>query len=53
MQYCLRSKNVMARIDGDWVPVTIKTSSMQIEEETVSKVFVITFDVELAQIIRC
>ena len=53
MQYCLRSKNVMARIDGFWVPVTIKTSSMQIEEETVSKVFVITFDVELAQIIRC
>ena len=53
MQYCLRSKNVMARIDGLWVPVTIKTSSMQIEEETVSKVFVITFDVELAQIIRC
>ena len=53
MQYCLRSKNVMARIDGTWVPVTIKTSSMQIEEETVSKVFVITFDVELAQIIRC
>ena len=53
MQYCLRSKNVMARIDGFWVPVTIKTSSMQIEEETVSKVFVVTFDVELAQIIRC
>ena len=53
MQYCLRSKNVMARIDGTWVPVTIQTNSMQIEEETVSKVFVTSFNVELAQIIRC
>lgn len=53
MQYCMRSKNVMARIDGLWVPVTIQTNSMQIEEETVSKVFVTSFNVELAQIIRC
>jgi len=53
MQYCMRSKNVMARIDGNWVPVTIQTNSMQIEEETVSKVFVTSFNVELAQIIRC
>ena len=53
MQYCLRSKNVMARIDGTWVPVTIQTNSMQIEEETVSKVFITSFNVELAQIIRC
>jgi len=43
----------MARIDGTWVPVTISTNSMQVEEETVSKVFVISFEVELAQIIRC
>lgn len=53
LQYCMRSKNVMARIDGLWVPVTISTNSMQIEEETVSKVFVTSFEVELAQIIRC
>jgi len=53
LQYCMRSKNVMARIDGTWVPVTISTNSMQVEEETVSKVFVTSFEVELAQIIRC
>ena len=53
LQYCMRSKNVMARIDNTWVPVIISTSSMQVEEETVSKVFVTSFEVELAQIIRC
>ncbi len=53
LQYCMRSKNVMARIEGTWVPVTIQTNSMQIEEETVSKVFITSFNVELAQIIRC
>ena len=53
MQYCMRSKNVMARIDSTWVPVTISTNSMQVEEETVSKVFVTSFEVELAQLIRC
>ncbi|NCW68255.1 MAG: hypothetical protein EBV86_06740 [Marivivens sp.] len=53
LQYCMRSKNVMARIDGIWAPVTISTNSMQVEEETVSKVFVTSFEVELAQIIRC
>ena len=53
LQYCMRSKNVMARIDGLWVPVSISTNSMQVEEETVSKVFVTSFEVELAQIIRC
>lgn len=53
MQYCMRSKNVMARIDGTWVPVTIQSNSMQVEEETVSKIFITSFNVELAQIIRC
>ena len=53
MQYCMRSKNVMAKIGGTWQPVTISTNSMQIEEETVSKVFVTSFEVELAQLIRC
>lgn len=52
-QYCMRSKNVMARIDGIWQPVIVQTNSMQIQEETVSKVFVVSFEVELAQIIRC
>ena len=42
-QYCFRSKNIMARIDGLWVPVTLKESSLQVE----------SFNVELAQIIRC
>ena len=53
MQYCMRSKNVMARIDGTWIPVTIQTNSMAIEEDTISKIFVVSFNVELAQIIRC
>ena len=53
LQYCMRSKNVMAKVGGTWLPVTIQTNSMQIEEETVSKVFVTSFNVELAQIIRC
>jgi len=59
LQYCMRSKNVMLRLPFDskltsgWVPVTIQTNSMQIEEETVSKVFITSFNVELAQIIRC
>jgi hypothetical protein len=53
LQYCMRSKNVMARIDDTWLPVIISTNSMQVEEETVSKVFVTSFEVELAQIIRC
>jgi len=53
LQYCMRSKNVMARIDGSWVPVIIQSNSMQIEEETVSKIFMTSFNVELAQYIRC
>jgi hypothetical protein len=53
MQYCLRSKNVMARIGGYWQPVTIVSNSMQVQEETSSKIFITTFDVELAQVIRC
>ena len=53
LQFCMRSKNVMANIDGSWVPLTIVQNSMQVEEETVSKVFVTSFEVELAQIIRC
>lgn len=53
MQYCMRSKNVMARISDNWLPVTVVANSMQVQEETVSQVFVTTFEVELAQIVRC
>jgi len=52
-QYCMRSKNVMAYIEGFWVPVIIQDSSLEVQEDVVSKVFVISFNVELAQIIRC
>jgi len=52
-QYCFRSKNIMARIDGFWVPVTLKESSLQVESDTTSKVYIATINVELAQILRC
>ena len=52
-QYCFRSKNIMARIDGLWVPVTLKESSLQVESDTTSKVYIATINVELAQILRC
>ena len=52
-QYCFRSKNIMARIDGLWVPVTLKESSLQVESDTTSKVYIATINVELAQLIRC
>tara|TARA_R100000951_G_scaffold18050_1_gene14443 strand:- start:8221 stop:9480 length:1260 start_codon:yes stop_codon:yes gene_type:complete len=53
LQYCMRSKNVMFKIDGAWLPVTLRTNSLQIEEDTISKVFVTSFDVELAQPLKC
>ena len=52
-QYCFRSKNIMASIDGFWVPVTLKESSLQVESDTTSKVYIATINVELAQILRC
>lgn len=52
-QYCFRSKNIMARIDGLWVPVTLKESSLQVESDATSKVYISTINVELAQILRC
>ena len=52
-QYCFRSKNIMARIDGFWIPVTLKESSLQVESDTTSKVYIATINVELAQILRC
>ena len=52
-QYCFRSKNIMARIDNGWVPVTLKESSLQVESDTTSKVYIATINVELAQILRC
>ena len=52
-QYCFRSKNIMARIDNGWFPVTLKESSLQVESDTTSKVYIATINVELAQILRC
>tara|TARA_R110002033_G_scaffold151849_2_gene188461 strand:+ start:2210 stop:3469 length:1260 start_codon:yes stop_codon:yes gene_type:complete len=52
-QYCFRSKNIMARIDGTWLPVSLKESSLQVESDTTSKVYIATINVELAQNIRC
>lgn len=52
-QYCMRSKNVVATIGGSWLPVIIQDNSLEVEEDTISKVFNVSFNVELAQIIRC
>ena len=52
-QYCFRSKNVMAKIDGSWIPVILKESSLQVESDVTSKVYIATVNVELAQSIRC
>ena len=52
-QYCFRSKNIMAKIDGSWIPVILKESSLQVESDVTSKVYIATVNVELAQSIRC
>jgi len=52
-QYCFRSKNIMAKIGNNWVPVNLKESSLQVENDTTSKVYIATVNIELAQIIRC
>lgn len=52
-QYCMRSKNVMATIGGSWLPVIIQDTSLEVEEDVISKVFVVSFNVELAQVLRC
>ncbi len=52
-QYCFRSKNIMAKIGNNWVPVNLKESSLQVENDNTSKVYIATVNIELAQIIRC
>ncbi len=53
LQYAFRSKNVMFRVgSGDWLPCTIATNSYQVIPAT-SKTFDVSFQIELAQDIRC
>lgn len=53
LQYAFRSLNVMFRVDdGDWLPCTIVTNSYQIIPAA-SKTFDVSFQIELAQEIRC
>ena len=49
LQNVLRSKNVMMQLDGNWLPVVVKTTSVNYETETISRRKTMTFNVELAQ----
>lgn len=49
LQNVLRSKNVMMQLDGEWLPVVVKTTSVNYETETISRRKTMTFNVELAQ----
>lgn len=49
LQNVLKSKNVMMQLDGNWLPVVVKTTSLNYETETISKRLTMTFNVELAQ----
>ena len=53
LQYAFRSKNVMFRVgDGSWLPCNIKTNSYTIQTAA-SQLFDVSFNIELAQEIRC
>lgn len=53
LQYAFRSKNVMFRVgDGSWLPCNIKTNSYTIQPAA-SQLFDVSFNIELAQEIRC
>ena len=53
LQYAFRSKNVMFRVgSGDWLPCNIVTNTYQVIPAT-SKTFDVSFQIELAQDIRC
>lgn len=53
LQYCFRSKNVMFRVGtGDWLPCNIQTSSYTVQPAA-SRLFDVSFNIELAQEIRC
>ena len=49
LQNVLKSKNVMMQLDGEWLPIVVKTTSLNYETETISKRLTMTFNVELAQ----
>jgi hypothetical protein len=53
LQYAFRSKNVMFRVgSGDWLPCNIVTNTYQVIPAA-SKTFDVSFQIELAQDIRC
>lgn len=53
LQYAFRSKNVMFRVGyGSWFPCNIQTNSYTVQPAT-SKLFDVSFNIELAQEIRC
>jgi len=53
LQYAFRSKNVMFRVgDGSWLPCNIQTNSYTIQPAA-SQLFDVSFNIELAQEIRC
>ena len=49
LQNVIRSKNVMMQLDGEWLPIVVKTTSVNYETETISKRLTMTFNVEIAQ----
>lgn len=54
LRYALRSDNVMIRIgdSGAWQPVTLDSKSYKVNQ-TASRLFSISVDVTLAQVIKC
>ena len=53
LQYAFRSKNVMFRVGtGEWLPCNIVTNTYQVIPAA-SKTFDVSFQIELAQDIRC
>ena len=49
LQNVIRSKNVMMQLDGEWLPIVVRSNSFNYETETISKRLTATFNVELAQ----
>lgn len=49
LQNVLRSKNVMMYLDGQWLPIVVKSTQVNYETETISRRLTMTFNVELAQ----
>jgi len=51
--YLLRSRKVLARIDGTWAPVKINNSSANYKTTADAQLLEMALNVELAQTIRC